>query len=393
MVHTDRGIDRVLIVHPEAATRRSLDQALRRITGGAAAVYEAASLAEGLQAVRGLDPRVVFLDLDEERGLALEVARESRREGRLLVGLYNPLMARDGEIAFLRQAVRAGIGDFVPLPASDAELGSTLDAVSAAAAEHEAVAEGRAVVFFSHKGGVGTTTLAVNTSLALAQQTAGVALCDAVVQFGTTPAFLGLLPDRDLLDLVRDLDRIAALPAYLTDAPETALRVLASPRDPAAAERIAPEDLSRVLIALKRRFGLVVVDTPPRLDALTLAVLDLAELVVVVTEAITPTIVTTARFLELLAELGIGGDRVRVVLNRHSSFEGNLPEALVSQKLGRPVDHVVPYDKAAVVAANRGEPMVLHRPKAAFSQAVRRLAEDCGLSLERAFELEEAEAR
>ncbi len=385
MNQQDRGIDRILIVHPEATTRRSLDEALRRLARGQVAVYEAASLQAGLQAVRSLDPQLVLLNLDEERSLALEVVREVHR-GRWLVGLYNPLVARGDELEFLRQGMRAGIRDCVPLPAADAELLTALRAAQAETAEIETTSEGRAVTFFSHKGGVGTTTLAVNTALALAQRpgaTGEVVLCDAVVQLGNAAAFLGLTPDHDLHDLVRDLDEMVALPTYLAEVPESGLRVLASPRDPVAAEHITPEDLSRVLIELRRRFPLVVVDAPSHLDALTLAVLDLSETIFIVTEATTPAVGGTARLLELLDELQIRRERVQVVLNLHSSFEGNWPESHVAQQLGRPVSHVIPYDKAVVIAAHRSAPLLLGRSKSGFVPAVQRLAAACAKTAHR----------
>ena len=73
--------------------------------------------------------------------------------------------------------------------------------------------------------------------------------------------------------------------------------------------------------------------------------------------------------LGLLDQLGLA-ERVRVVLNRYATFEGNLSEGLVAQRLGRPVDRVVPYDRAVVVGANRGVPLVLAQRRGAFSDAL-----------------------
>jgi pilus assembly protein CpaE len=151
--------------------------------------------------------------------------------------------------------------------------------------------------------------------------------------------------------------------------------VLAGPKDPRAAEKISPEDLGRALIALRRRFGLVVVDTPTTLDLLSLAVLDLAETIVLVTEALAPTVVASRIWLDLLTEQGVARDRVRVVLNRHSSAAGTLSERTVAEHLGRPIDLIVPDHEAVRPAGATGSPMVLAQPKTAFSQAVSRLAE------------------
>jgi Flp pilus assembly CpaE family ATPase len=201
-------------------------------------------------------------------------------------------------------------------------------------------------------------------------------LCDAAVQFGSAATFLGLTPQRDLGDLVRDSQGGTALPACLTDEPATSLKVLAAPRDPIEGDRITPEDLTRVLIELRRRFRWVVVDTPPVLDLMTLTVLDSADRIFIVTEAVTPTVLGTSRLLRVLDEERLAGDRVRVVLNRFNNFEGNLSERTVVDQLQRAIDHVVPYDRNFVIAATRGRPVALGRPAAALEAALSRLGED-----------------
>ncbi len=372
------GPGRILLIHPDDATRRALEQALRRVADGPVSVSHAASPTEGLASAVRLDPGLVFLDLSGEHGLALEVAQELRRPDRLQVGLYNPLVLRHGEEDFFRQANRAGIGDFVPLPAPDAELSAVLAVASAAARPEAARRSGRVVTFFSPKGGAGTTTLAVNTALVLAASglvEGEVALCDAALRLSGAGSYLGMAAPHDLAEMAADLDHLDALSTYLAVHPETGLRLLASPRDPIAADRVTPEDMSRILIALRRRFDCVVVDTSPVVDLLNLTVLDVSDVILVVTEAIAPTLLATSRVLELLAGQGFAGERVRLVLNRHA-VDGTLSDDVAGEQLGRPPDHLVPFDRGALAAANRGAPLVISRQQAAFSEAVGRLAED-----------------
>lgn len=384
-----RRVLRILLAHADASTRASIDAALRRIAiGGPIATYEAPSLLAGLRSLSRIDPHVVLLDLGDDRELAFELAREARRPGRLVIGLYSPLATIDREGDLFRRAARAGVGDFVALPAADDELAAALDAAQATLGgapdgrtEHPRE-EGRLIAFVGHKGGVGTSTLAANAALSLAasgRATSGVALCDAALQFGSAAALLGLVPEVDLADLVRDLDDPEALSSYLAYEGKSGLALLASPKDPRAAERISPEDLGRALIALRRRFGLVVVDTPSTLDLMSLAVLDLAETIVLVTEALAPTVVASAIWLDLLAEQGFASERFRVVLNRHTSAPGYLSERTVAEHLGRSIDLIVPEHEAVRPAGATGSPMVLAQPKSPFSAAVARLA-DAALS-------------
>ena len=118
---------------------------------------------------------------------------------------------------------------------------------------------------------------------------------------------------------------------------------------------------------------------PAHLDALTLSILDLSDLIVVVTDAITPSVLGARRFLDLCAAQGLTPDRQRVVLNRYQGNEGNLDLDTVERQLGTKVSHVVPEERLAIVAANSGVPLTLGKAgqKTEFSRVVRRLAEDC----------------
>lgn len=368
-----RGLS-VLVVHPEAETRALLLDALRRVLSGKPVhAAEASSPTQALQASGWLEPRIVLLDLAAERGLALDLARALRRPGRLVLGLYNPLLSGDRGAELFRVGVRAGLTDFIPMPVADDELAAALAPLDLAPAE--ANRDARVIAFLAGQGGSGATTLATSTALVLAGSKAagGVVLVDGSLQFGNAASHLGLSPDRDIVDLLRDLDAASTLTPYLLHHPETGLNLLAAPREARDAEEVSPEEFSRALIALRRRFETLVVDLPSQVDQRTVAALDLADRIHVVTESVTTAIASTQRLLGLLDELGVG-DRVRVILNRYSNFEGNLSDGIVAQRLGRPVDRVIPYDRAVIVGANRGTPLVFSQRRGAFSEAVGELA-------------------
>ncbi|MEO8383335.1 MAG: hypothetical protein ABI779_27010 [Acidobacteriota bacterium] len=371
-------LDRVLIVHPDPAVRHEIETVLRRAHRQVIATRQTGTPGAAVAIAREFDPRIIILDLARERALALTIARELRRPDRLIIGVLNPLIDAGGgwEAEFLRQAVRSGIDDFVPLPLSDEEISAALSAAPEPAA---AKREGSAIAFFSHQGGVGTTTLAINTALALraAEPARTVALVDANVQFGSTAAHLGVVPERDLGDVVQDLDLGPMFPLSLAG-PNPGIALLASPRDPRAGERVTPEDLGRVILELRRRFQTVVLDTAPVLDLMTLAVLDLSETIVVVTEGSAPIVAGTARLLRMLDSLGYHGDRIRLVVSRFRSAADVLPPNVIAQELGRAVDHVVPYLVPVLVGTHRGSPVLFERGAAGFSDAVTRIARDAG---------------
>jgi len=363
---------RILIVHSDPETRRAIAAAIRELGDDGFAVFEAESPTDAIDKARRFDPRVVLLDLGEARALALDVATRLRGEDRLIIGLYNPLVTGLGENELLRSAARAGVGDFAPLPVSAPDLGAAFSAahVLGGGPPDE---EGAMVAFFSHKGGVGTTTLAVNAALALAGSTDNAretVLIDANLQFGDAAGLLGLQPEQDLTHFVNDLDRLGALESYLAREPQTGLRILAGPVDPLEAERITPDEVCRTLIHLRRRFPCLLVDLPPVIDLLTMSILDLSEILCVVTEPVTPTVLNTARCLRFLEEQGISGERVRIILNRKGFPHGALSEREVADALGRAIDVAIPFDARVMDAGDTGQPLVLTRAKSDFMRSL-----------------------
>lgn len=366
---------RILIVHPEVDVRSAIERALRQKVNHALVIESTATVADGLRRARVYDPHVVFFDVGGNRELTLQAARELRAPGRLTVGLFNPLVAR-GDWGFTRDFLRAGVGDFVELPPSDDEVAGCVSSMEFRS--QQADKEGRVVAFFSQQGGVGTTTLAVNAAYLAASNglADGVVLCDGAVQFGTVSAYLGLNPIRDMSAFIGDPHGSTAMAACLTDESASGLSVLPAPRNPLDGTSVTPEDMTRVLIELRRRASLVVVDTPPVLDLLTLAMLDSADRIMVVTEAVTPTLLGTAALLTILEAEGLGGDRLSLVLNRFSGFDGNLSERIVRERLGRPITHVVPYDRNFVVAATRGRPIAAGRLAPSIQVPLSSVADD-----------------
>lgn len=377
MTDSPSGVQRFLIIHPDDSTRQAVEESLRNVYEYPSVVYQAGTLPEGLQRSRQLEPNCVLVDLgSSNESPALDLVQELRRPGRLIIGLFDPLVNRNGSEIF-RRAPRAGVGDFVQVPVADSELAQALVALREPESPVAEAPQGRVVSFFGAKGGVGATTLAVNTATALAaaHEPGSVVLCDADLQGGNATTFLGLHADSDLVDLVCNLDSASVVPSFLAQDSRAGLQVLASPTSLERAEFVAPEDLSRVVVALQRRFPLVVVDTSSTLDLATLAVLDLSDAIYVVTEAVLPTISATARVLRAMRGIGFGEDRVRVVVNRYSSSEGHLTESVLVHELGGRPAQVMPYDREVVRAASRGQPVVLGKDKFEIVGEIKTLAE------------------
>jgi pilus assembly protein CpaE len=233
----------------------------------------------------------------------------------------------------------------------------------------------RVVVVFASKGGVGKTTVAVNLAVALRMQTRQrVLLLDADAGVGNVTAVIDVPARRGLADIA-DSD-----PEYWTDDAFRSMVATHEPSEldvvtwgfePGDAERIGPDLLIAAVRWARQHYEIVIVDTHPGYDDRTVAMLSVAnEILLTVTPEVGP-LRNSAQFLHLAHELGID-DTISVVANRanHGVAIRDMEGAL-----GRPViATIVSAGATAVMAANSGNPLVLRFPKERITQDIYRLA-------------------
>lgn len=275
----------------------------------------------------------------------------------------------------LLMAIRAAAG--VSLP-RDGDIGDAGSRAAADATVEPAALSGRGMVIvaFSGKGGTGTSTVAANLAVALAGGVDGrAALIDADLQFGDIATLLHvethLLSIADLAQHGEHID-----PGLLDDVLATGpaeVRVLRSASSPELATLVTASGLRAILRAVRNVYQFVVVDTPSHLDEPTLEAFALADRVLLVTSSSLTAIRSTKASLRLLEDLGVGRDRVEVVLNHASPRAGHRRED-IEEVLGRGVIADLPYNPGVEDAVDSGTPIVLSEPRGALSRAIVALA-------------------
>ena len=381
---------RVLIVDDIPETRDHLTKLLgfepdMTVVGAAASGKEALDLAARLA------PDVVLMDINmpDMDGIATTELLAIRAPGASVV-----MMSVQGEADYLRRSMLAGAREFLVKPFSSDELSASIRQVSAR--EREKVTRmvvqapsaapsrpgnrvpGHVVAFFSPKGGVGRTTMAVNTAVAAASDLGKkVALLDGSFQFGDVGVLLNLNPKNlSIADLMPELEssgEIDALDTFLINH-TSGIRVLLGPPSPEMAELITPTVVRKVIDALRAEHDLVIVDCSAGINDTTLAILDIAdEIMTMLTLEIT-SIKNMRLFLEIAERLGYEEGKIKLVLNR---ADGNLGIRVsdVEHSIGRKVDHTIVSDGRNVVyALNRGVPFYLTNREAQVSLDVLNVA-------------------
>jgi pilus assembly protein CpaE len=289
----------------------------------------------------------------------------------------------EARIAFLE----AGADDVVAAGASRRELEGRIEALLIRAGrvrpdEQGRVAAGQIVTFFSPKGGVGTTTLAVNTAILLAgDQSASahqkVLLIDLDLQFGQVTTHLNLTPRFDMAGLASDDQALAdielAMP-YLTDH-TSGISVLAAPTIPDAEFGIRVEEVERMTTVFRPRFDMILVDCGSRLDERSLWMLEQADTHVFVIFPEIAALRATSLMLAYLAEAATLRARTAYVVNHIFPKELLKTRDIENLLRARPVAEI-PYTEVDMVrAVNEGVPLVMSHPTAPAALAMRSVAQ------------------
>jgi len=265
-------------------------------------------------------------------------------------------------------AMRAGIRDLLD-PASDVtEIRAAVEQAAQAAAGRRRVLRpaaeteryaGRVIAIASPKGGVGKTTVSTNLAIGLtAAAPQSTVLVDLDVQFGDCASALGLAPEYTLPDAVRGpaSEDTMVLKTFLTQHP-SGLYAVCGAESPAAGDTVTGEDVTRLLTSLAREFRYVVVDTAPGLSEQTLAALDRASDVVMLTSMDVPGVRGLRKELDVLRELTMIPAGRHVVMN-FADPKGGLSVRDVELAIGTGVDVVLPRSKHVPASTNRGVPII-----------------------------------
>ncbi len=370
----------VLVVGGDASLREEFESALQGLRNVSVVTHYARDLRRGIEAARSLRADLVCVEFERDvralRRFAQEVAASA--PGVPVAGLYRRQAGSDEteESTLVLECFRAQVLDLLRRPLSSAELGQLFDRVflrEAPAVE----ARGKVISVVSNKGGVGKSTMAVSAATLLARRhPERVLLVDASLQLGVCASMLDLAPATTLVDAVRERDRLdPTLLRRLCARHACGLYLLAAPADAVAASRIDERGLSEVLTVARRAFDCVVVDTFPLLDSVVTAVLDLSDAVCVVLQGMVPSVLGGAAYLDVLTGLGVSPARRKLILNHnYQRFAGDLKPVQVADRLGCVVDHVIPYRKRLLEAANSGQPYALRAGRwSGFGRALRRL--------------------
>jgi pilus assembly protein CpaE len=237
------------------------------------------------------------------------------------------------------------------------------------------VTERRVIMCLCPKGGAGKTAVSTNLALALAHVAPGeVVIVDLDLQFGDVASALGMRPERGFSDAMLSIGALdeTSLKAYLTFHADE-LYALCAPDTPIEAEGLTGAQVQRVLELLVLSFRYLVIDTSSGLDESTLAALDFATDLVLLSATDVPSVRATIKEVAALRQIGNPYQTWHFVLNRADARTG-LTIPAIERAVGLPVDIAIPSSRAVPISLNQGKPLVAADPRSPVSLAMLQLA-------------------
>ena len=283
------------------------------------------------------------------------------------------LLAAALDPALMLEGMRAGVNECIAEPLRQADVDAALTRLLG---QQRKGSSGPVFAFVGAKGGVGTTTTAVNVATTLAKLSSGGAvLMDLHLAYGDAAVFLGADARFSVLDALENLHRLdAQFLKSLVCHTVSGLELLASADRPAT-RRLDVHGLRSVIQLAASQYSFTVLDVP-RSDLTVLDTLDDVTNLVVVANQELATVRNAGRIASAL-RARYPKTNVTTVINRTDN-RSEINQHDVEKVVGGTISHQVPSDyRRALLAMNKGRPLALdnhNQLSASFTALARDLA-------------------
>ena len=274
----------------------------------------------------------------------------------------------DGETVI--QCMRAGANEFLLQPIKRTEFRDAMGRLERAP-RHGAAGEsklGKIYTFIGTRGGVGTTTMAVNFAGVLAQRKVSTVAIDLDWIGNDVAMQLGASPQYTLMEVGENLERLdqALFEGFVT-------------RDPLGFFLVGPPDaleqhghfsdhqLREFATFLVEKYDAIVIDGGRNIsNDLVLAAAQVSAAVFLVIDQEFPSIRNAQRYISFLMRMGFNQDQIKVVVNRYSKKINPNQASLeqIQQTLNQAVFYGIPGSPAVLASINKGRPFVANREQA-----------------------------
>ncbi len=228
------------------------------------------------------------------------------------------------------------------------------------------------IAFSSGKGGVGKTTVALNTGLAMASLNKKVLVVDTDISLPNLDLYTGL--EKPIITLLEVLNGAADIQSAIYTI-QMGLNVLPCGSSLQALRDINIDKLGDVISDLKKSdFDYVILDVPAGLSKFSILPMTYSDEVLIIVNPEPASIADAQKVKAVAALAGINVSGIIVNKYKKSIYSD------VGVKLGLPVTGIIPEDEAIIKARDTRKPLIILKPKSPSSKAIMEIAKKiCGV--------------
>jgi len=319
-------------------------------------------------------PDVLLVEMDGSKSVPgwLETLAEKLPQTPVL------LCSRNRDPDFIIRAMQVGVREFLPLPLTREDLEAAISRVWQSKKRLQSADNpmGQVIVVTGHKGGVGSTTVAVNLAVALSEIVPDrLALVDMGRPFPDVANFLDQEANYSVSDLLNNLSSLDMSFVQRIMQPYGKIAILHGLTDFKEQDSLELEAVEKILAILRNLYRYIIVDLSHWFDDLFVQVLMEADLVLMITGLTVPDLRNLKRLWPTLQEWHLGKNKVKMVVNRYDRGNG-LQLRDMEQIVHQPIFHTLPSDYFSLMEAlNQGTPLCTNAPRSKLWRGLVQLAE------------------
>lgn len=274
------------------------------------------------------------------------------------------LTARSPSSDVLIEAMRSGVKEFITQPIQEEDLRKALRGFSGRAevqGTSRPLRRGKIIDIIGCKGGVGTTTVAVNLadSIVRLEGNPSAAIIDMNRLFGDIPLFLSMEHAFSWNDISKNIARLDE--TYLMSVlykHKSGIYILPSPDKVGDDGAISSQVVKAILTCMRTMFDYIIIDSGQSVDDISRMILQLSDKVLLVTVLSFPSLVNVKKLQKNFRDYGYPAEaNTEVVVNRY--YKGSLITLKdAEQSINKKFFWMIPNDYQTTMSAiNRGEPL------------------------------------
>ena len=376
--------EKILIIDDDLDTLRLVGLMLQR---QGYQISAATNGQQGLDKAFEEDPDLILLDLMMPEMDGYEVTRRLRQNPSTIetpILMFTAKSQLDDKVI----GFEVGANDYLTKPTHPTELQARVKALLARMSEKRGGTvlvknenHGYVIGVLGARGGLGTTTLAVNLGTGLHTRTRSeVIVVEMLPGQGALALDMGISSSKGLVDLLSisklsDITREKVRDS-LANHPSGLKFLLASdrPRDMHLINQTANYEATIRAIAGLARF--VILDLGMGLQPFAEKTLPFCDLVLIVLEGVPNTIIHTKALIDDVSALGVSRKNIAAILNNRIRSDTQLPSSRVQEKLNHEiVSTLTPAPELFVQATRMQTPALLCQPESLTARQISKLVD------------------